>query len=267
MYKFSKNKSGQFILKNKGVSLIVTPDGEYTHCDIKVEQMEPNKYSGFSSRPKHEIVKSTIKDFVYLRKESKFLSEMHEYMSGGGIVHFDGEEVPGEALLVPIGSLDLSTRPHNALERNKIYTIDDIPRDKKSLKKLDGMGEKSANEILAKLKEIGLLSDKKKPKPKLKKKTKDLRRDIQEGLDSPSKPWDPNTFLEEARSRKPSASKKTKLSDTEIPDYILDILEDNGIIYLEDLPKTIIGLLKIEGLGRARIKKLVESAPIDFSTR
>lgn len=245
MYKFSENSSGQFVLKNKNVTLIVTPEKEYTHCDIKVKQMGSNKYSGFSTRSKHEIVKETVKDFVYFRKQNQFLADMYEYLTKGGILHFDGEEVPEDALLVPVHTLDLSTRPHNALERNKIYTIDDIPRTKPALKKLDGMGEKSATEILDKLKEIGLVVSKKKTKPQKRGKKKQAK---------PPK-------------KKVSANKRTKISETDIPDYIQETLEENDIYYLDEMPKTIKGLLKIKGLGRARIRKLMKTAPIDFKNR
>jgi DNA-directed RNA polymerase alpha subunit len=51
-----------------------------------------------------------------------------------------------------VGSLDLSTRAENALERNKIATIDELRRlTEYQLKKLEGVGDTIALEITNKL--------------------------------------------------------------------------------------------------------------------
>lgn len=214
-YLFVKSDDS-LILKHKGCELRIVKDDKYTTCFIKDTKLGENSFSAFPSDSLNYVVKTTLRDFVYMRKGNPFFEELYDYMYEGGIVAFEGEELTDDDLLIPVDNLKLSSRPLNALKKNRIYTLDDIPKTKQSLLKLESMGNKSADEILEVLGRIGLTN---KPKP----------------------------------------VSRTNIKSTRIPKNIQNILVENGISYLEEVPKDVKILLKMKGMGRVKINKLLAS--------
>ena len=73
------------------------------------------------------------------------------------VIRDEDSEDPGEIMNMNIDELELSVRSYNCLKRAGINTVEELcNKTSEDMMKVRNLGRKSLDEVLAKLKELGL---------------------------------------------------------------------------------------------------------------
>lgn len=169
-------------------------------------------------RNESEAIRDALASVRTFVKASAGLSKAQQSFQKKLWPTLDGEVLAPTFENVSVEKLNLSMRAENALEKNKITILKEIPTKLETIEKLSGVGKPTAKEIFTQRKKflavVGKTSLPSKPSPKL-------------------------------------------IVDSEIPKNLQEILKCNALAFLSDIPRDISKLMKLKKMGPAKAHQLL----------
>lgn len=145
----------------------------------------------------------------------------------------DGKELVPTFENVDVHKLDLSSRSLNALEKNDIGVLGQIPDTLDEIRKLRSVGANAAKEILSeKDKYLKVLGTKRKKKSSKKKSPNKVKKVV-------------------------SKNKRQLIVESNLPKNLQKILMANTLAFVDEIPKDIEQLLKLKKLGPSKARQIL----------
>lgn len=156
--------------KNKGEDLpigIIAVDSIYTpveRVNVTVENTRVGQVTDYDKLTLDVYTNATLEPDEAVSLAAKVLSEhlklfinLSELGTGAVVINEKEDDEKEKALEMSIDELELSVRSYNCLKRAGINTVEELTnKTSEDMMKVRNLGRKSLDEVLAKLKELGL---------------------------------------------------------------------------------------------------------------
>ena len=156
-----KNKSDDMPIDMIAIDSIYTP---VERVNMTVENTRVGQVTDFDKLTLDVYTNGTLAPNEAVSLAAKVLSEhlnifinLSEAAEDMVVIRDEDSEDPGEIMNMNIDELELSVRSYNCLKRAGINTVEELcNKTSEDMMKVRNLGRKSLDEVLAKLKELGL---------------------------------------------------------------------------------------------------------------